>query len=46
MTEDEMIRQHHLLNAHEFEQSPGDGEGKGGLAYCSPQGHNELDMTK
>ena len=24
------------LNGHEFEQSPGDGEGKGNLAYCSP----------
>ena len=24
MTEDEMIRWHHRLNGHEFEQTPGD----------------------
>ena len=29
----------------EFEQIPGDGEGQGSLACCSPRGHNELDMT-
>ena len=27
MTEDEMVRWHHRLNGHEFEQAPGDGEG-------------------
>ena len=27
MTEDEMGGWHHWLNGHEFEQSPGDGEG-------------------
>ena len=27
MVEDEMIRYHHWLNGHEFEQSLGDGEG-------------------
>ena len=27
MTEDEMVGWHHLLNGHEFEQTPGDGEG-------------------
>ena len=26
---------HHELNGHEFEQTPGDGEGKGSLACCS-----------
>ena len=26
-TEDEMVGWHHLLNGHEFEQTPGDGEG-------------------
>ena len=26
VTEDEMVRWHHLLNGHEFEQSPGDSE--------------------
>ena len=40
-----MVRQHHLLNGHEFEQTPGDGEGQGSLACCSPWGNKELDMT-
>ena len=31
------------LNGHEFAQTPGDGEGQGSLACCSPQGTNELD---
>jgi len=31
MTEDEMVGWHHWLNGHEFEQSPGDGEGQGSL---------------
>ena len=35
-TEDEMIGWHHRLNGHEFEQAPGDGEGQGNLACCSP----------
>ena len=29
----------------EFEQTPGDGEGQGSLACCSPWGHRELDIT-
>ena len=33
---DEMVRQHHRLNRHESEQTPGDCEGEGSLAYCSP----------
>ena len=45
MTEDEMVGWHHQLNGHEFEQSPGDGEGQGSLACCSPQGHEESDMA-
>ena len=32
-TEDEMVRWHHWLNGHEFEQAPGVGDGQGG---CSP----------
>ena len=28
MTEDEMVGWHHQLNEHEFEQAPGDGEGR------------------
>ena len=45
-TEDEMLRWHHQLNGHEFEQTPGDGEGQGSLVCCSPWGCRELDMTK
>ena len=33
------------LNGHEFEQTPGDREGQGSLAYCSPWGHKESDTT-
>ena len=40
-----MIRQHHGLNGHECEQTPGDSEGQGSLACCSPWGCNEWDMT-
>ena len=39
MTEDEMIRWHHGLNGHEFEQTPGDTEGQRSLVCCSPLGH-------
>ena len=46
MAEDEMVGWHHRLNGHEFEQTPGDGGGQGSLAYCSPWGHKELDMTQ
>jgi len=44
-TEDEMVGEHHRLNGHEFEQTPGDSEGQGSLACCSPWGHKESDMT-
>ena len=39
MTEDKMVGWHHQLNAHESEQTPGDSEEQGSLAYCSPWGH-------
>ena len=45
-TEDHMVGWHHWLNGHEFEQSPGDGEGQGSLACCSPWGCKESDMTE
>ena len=45
-TEDEMIEWQHQLNAHEFEQIPGDSEGWGTLAWGSPCGHKELDSTE
>ena len=44
--EDEMVGWHHWLNGHEFEQTPGDGEGQGSLACCSPWGRKLLDMTE
>ena len=46
MAEDEMVGWHHQLNGHEFEQTPGDGEGQGSLLCCSPWGHKQLDMTE
>ena len=46
MTEDEMVGWHHWLNGHEFEQAPGDSEGQGSLACCSPWGLQESDMTE
>ena len=36
MTEDEMVGWHHRHNWHQFEQSPGVGDGQGSLACCSP----------
>ena len=46
MTEDEMVGWHHQLSRHEFEKAPGDGEGQGSLACCSPWGHKESDKTE
>ena len=45
-TEDEMVGWHHWLQGHEFEHSPGVGDGQEGLACCSPWGHKELDTTE
>ena len=45
-TEDEMVGWHHRLDGHEFEQAPGAGDEQGGLAWCSPWGHQESDMTE
>ena len=46
MTEEEIVGWHHQPNEHEFEQTPGDGEGQGNLACCSPRGHKESDTTE
>ena len=46
MTENEMVGWHHRLNGHEFEETPGVGDGQGGLACCSPWGCKELDTTE
>ena len=45
-TEDEMAGWHHRLDGHEFEETPGVGDGQGGLACCSPWGCKESDMTE
>ena len=45
-TEDKMVGWHHQLNGPEFEQAPGDGQGQGSLACCSPWGYKESDMTE
>ena len=44
MTEDEMAGWLHQLKGHELGQTPGDGEGQGSLACCSPWGPKESDM--
>ena len=46
MTEDEMVRWHHRLNGHGFEQTPRDSEEQGGLACCSLWCRKESDMTE
>ena len=35
-----------LLSGHEFEQTPGDGEGQGSLVCYSPWGCKESDTTE
>ena len=40
-TENEMVGWHHRLDGHEFEWTPGDGDGQGGLVCCSSWGHKE-----
>ena len=46
MTEDEMAGWHHWLNGHEFEWTPGFGDGQGGLACCNSWGRKELHTTE
>ena len=41
-----MVGWYHLLNGHDFEQSPGVGNGQGSLACCSSWGHKESDTTE
>ena len=45
-TEDEMAGWHHWLNGHEFESTPGVGDGQGGLVCCSLCSCKELYMTE
>ena len=44
-SEDEMVRWHHWLNGHEFDQALGDGEAQGSL-MCYSHGITELCMTE
>ena len=36
------LKDHHWLNGHEFEQTPGDSEGQGSLECCSPWGSQRV----
>ena len=45
-TEVEIVGWHHRLNGHEFEQTPGVGDGQRGLVCCSLWDHKESDMTE
>ena len=45
-TRENEIRQHHWLNRHESEQTPGESEGQGSLACCSSWGCKELEPTE
>ena len=45
MTEDEMVEWHHRLDGHEFEQTPGEGEGQGSLVCCTQWDHKESDKA-
>ena len=45
-TEDEMAGWHHWLDGREFEWTPGDGVGQGGLACCNSWGRKESDTTE
>ena len=42
--ESEMVGWHYQLKRHEFEQAPGDSEGRGSLVCYSPWGCKESDM--
>ena len=41
-----MVGWHHRLSGYEFEQTPGDGKGQGGLVCCSPWGCKESNITE
>ena len=43
--EDELVGWHHLFNGHDLGKTPGDGDGQGSLACCSPWGQKESDTT-
>ena len=41
---DEVFGWHHRFSGHELGQTPGDGEGQGGLACCSSWDHKETQL--
>ena len=43
--EDKIVRYHHRLNGHIFEQTPGCSGIQRNLMCCSPWGHKESDTT-
>ena len=45
MTEDEVVGWHHQLSGHEFEQTPGDGEGQK-VWHAVVRGVTGSDMTE
>ena len=45
-TENEVAGWHHRLDEHEFEWTPGVGDGQGGLACCNSWGRKESDTTE
>ena len=44
--EDEMVGWHHQVNEHEFEKTPGVGDGQGSLECCNLWGCKESDTTE
>ena len=42
---DEMAGWHHQLDGHEFEGTPGVGDGQGGLACCYSWGRKETRLS-
>ena len=46
MREEEMVRWYHWFDGHEFEQSLGDDDELGSLAYCRPLDHRESISTE
>ena len=46
MTEDEMVGWCHRLNGREFGQTPGIGDGQGGLVCSDSWGRKESDTTE
>ena len=46
MTEDEMVEWYHRLDGHEFEKTPGVGNGQGGLVCSGSWGCKVSDTTE